>query len=182
MTSARSSVVDRWFFGQILVSRSWLHVQVWRQAIVVLPANLSLRVCTIADRACIPDLLINSSLVIRSFHDECHNERLSYSLHSATVVDCSQLFPATSVTNSRQENNTPCYLPCFSYCTSVLVVVFEITQKVVDGSLLEREHKMLLNSWKRRFPPVHYQYGNELLSVCATCADDSSAFHAHADF
>jgi len=40
---ARSSVVDRWFFGQILVSRSWLHVHVWRQAIAVrgLPISAS---------------------------------------------------------------------------------------------------------------------------------------------
>jgi len=33
------------------------------------PANLSLWVCTISDRACIPDLLINSSLVAQSCHD-----------------------------------------------------------------------------------------------------------------
>jgi len=33
------------------------------------PANLSLPVCAISDRACIPDLLINSSLVTRSCHD-----------------------------------------------------------------------------------------------------------------
>ena len=43
MTSARSSVVDRLFFGQILVSCSWQHVQVWLQAIVVrgLPISAS---------------------------------------------------------------------------------------------------------------------------------------------
>ena len=38
--------------------------------------HLSLQVCTISDRACIPDLLINSSLVTRSCHDRLDSLRI----------------------------------------------------------------------------------------------------------